>query len=63
MPKGKVCIATLRKEFEIHFKTEINVKRENWRSVGFMSSLSKDKKLTWFVEVFIAKKVWKVHAN
>ena len=35
------------------FKAEINDKKVNWRFDGFMSSLSKDKKLTWFVEVNI----------
>ena len=35
------------------FKPEINDKKVNWRFDGFMSSLSKDMKLTWFVKVYI----------
>ena len=35
------------------FKPEINDKKVKWRFDGFMSSLSKDTKLTWFVEVYI----------
>ena len=38
------------------FKPEINDKKVNWRFDGFMSSLSKDMKLTWFVEVYIIVK-------
>ena len=34
------------------FKPEINDKKVTWRFDGFLSSLSKDMKLTWFVEVF-----------
>ena len=34
------------------FKPEINDKKVTWRFDGVMSSLSKDTKLTWLVEVF-----------
>ena len=34
------------------FKPEINDKKVTCRFDGFISSLSKDMKLTWFVEVF-----------
>ena len=35
------------------FKLQINDKKVTWRFDGFLSSLSKDKKLTEFVEAYI----------
>lgn len=36
-----------------HFKTRIYNIKETWHFDGFVSSLSKDKKLTWLVVIFI----------
>ena len=35
------------------FKPEINDIKVTWRFDGFLSSLSKDQKLTWFLEIYI----------
>ena len=49
----------------MHFLKNENqrFKRNSFRFDGFMLSLSKDKKLTWFMEIYIAKKVQKVHVK
>ena len=55
---GAFCVPLLSLigfDLEIHFKTKSNDIKETWLFDGFISSLWKDTKLTWFVEIYIEK--------